>query len=286
MVNRSATHPASLPAEGPFGPLLVNLSTRYAQGLWLAEPRWNHATPGPLPLGSGDTLSVAGIEGHLVAPHAGLERLWFIHLRGDVEAAMAAHGRPIRYDYLDREYPLSAYQTIFANRLGSAEMPSAGRPFTKRVLADLEGRGVGVAAITLHTGVSSLEIEVDDLADVAMYAEPFEVSSETAAAVNATRERGHRVIAVGTTVVRALESASDGKRLRPARGFTRRFIRPGSDGIVVDGILTGLHDPQATHLAMLFAIAGKAAVMAGYAEAIRRGYLWHEFGDSHLLLRD
>ena len=284
VANRSATLPASLPALGPFGRMLLNLSTRYAPGLWLTEPRFSHAEPGPLPLSAGEILEVAGLAAQLVAPYPGLERLWFVHFRGDVAAAMRAHGRPIRYGYLERSYPLSAYQTLFADRPGSAEMPSAGRPFSNRVLSNLKAHGVGVATLTLHTGVSSLEVEVEDLDDLSLYPEPFEVPAPTAERVNAARSGGHRVIAIGTTVVRALESAFDGERVHPSRGFTGRFIRPGAGGDAVNGILTGLHDPQATHLAMLYAIAGRDTVMEGYAEAVRARYLWHEFGDSHLIL--
>lgn len=286
VANRSATLPASLSAMGPWGPFRLNLSTRYAPTLWLAEPRWSHAEPGPLPLAAGERIDVAGVGAHLVAPHAGLERLWFVRFDRSIDDAMAAHGEPIRYRYLAEAQPLERYQTVFADRPGSAEMPSAGRPFTRAVLDALAARGVGLATITLHTGVSSLEVEVDDLDRLTMYAEPFEVDSATAERVNAAHARGGRVIAVGTTVVRALESAwDDGEgRVRPTRGFTRRFVQPESYRGVADGLITGLHDPMATHLAMLYAVAGRGLVLGGYEEAVARGYLWHEFGDSHLLL--
>ena len=175
VVNRSATLPASLPAEATFGPFRLNLSTRYAPTLWLAEPRWSHADPGPLPLAPGERVVVAGVEAHLVAPHAGLERLWFVSFAGDIDAAMHTHGVPIRYAYLEHDQPLERYQTVFADTPGSAEMPSAGRPFSSRVLAALRARGVAVTSLTLHTGVSSLEVDVDDLEALTMYAEPFEV---------------------------------------------------------------------------------------------------------------
>jgi S-adenosylmethionine:tRNA ribosyltransferase-isomerase len=287
VANRSATLPASLPASGPWGAFRLNLSTRYAPALWLAEPRWSHDEPGPLPLAAGDRATVAGIPVHFVAPHAGLERLWFVRFDTPPDAAMATLGEPIRYRYLAESQPLERYQTVFADTPGSAEMPSAGRPFTRALLDGLEARGIGLTTITLHTGVSSLEVEQEDLARLTMYAEPFEVNAEAARHVNATRQRGGRVIGVGTTAVRALESAWDDRsgRLRPARGFTRRFVQPESHRGVVDGLITGLHDPRATHLAMLYAVAGRDLVLEGYREAVARGYLWHEFGDSHLLLR-
>lgn len=163
-------------------------------------------------------------------------------------------------------------------------MPSAARPFTERVLEDLAAGGVTIAPLTLHTGVSSLDIEVEEVEDQVMYPEPFEVPAATADAVNAAANEGHRVIAVGTTAVRALESAYDGRRVRATRGFTRLYIHPGRGINVVDGLLTGFHDPMASHLAMLFAIAGQELVRSSYAEAVAAGYLWHEFGDSNLIL--
>jgi S-adenosylmethionine:tRNA ribosyltransferase-isomerase len=284
VVNTSATLPASLPANGRFGAFTLNLSTRYADRLWLAEPRWHAAKPGPLPLQAGETFEVAGMSARLVAPYPGLPRLWFVAFDGSAEMAMADEGAPIRYGYVEPPFPpLSAYQTVFALRPGSAAMPSAARPFSPLVLDDLQKRNVTVAPIELQTGVSSLEIE-DDAAGRALYPEPFSVPVETAAAVNAARRERRTVIAVGTTVVRALESAWDGERVRPGRGFTRLFIHPERGINTVDGLITGFHDPHATHLAMLQAIAGENLVSSAYGEAAREEYLWDEFGDSHLIL--
>ncbi|HXF61635.1 MAG TPA: S-adenosylmethionine:tRNA ribosyltransferase-isomerase [Caldilineaceae bacterium] len=284
VVNRSAVIPASLPAQSKLGPCLLNLSTHYGGGLWLAEPRWSHAQPGPLPLAEGDTLLVGETAIRLLAQHPGLPRLWFVQFEGDWEAVVRDHGAPIRYGYVDQPYPLEAYQTIFARDPGSAEMPSAARPFTPRVLASLRARGVGLAEIVLHTGVSSHEVEAEEVEEQALYAEPFWVPAATARAVNSARLAGRRVIAVGTTVVRALESAWQAGEVRPAQGFTRVFVHPGRGVHAVDGLLTGLHDTGATHLAMLYALAGQPFIRAAYAEAVRQGYLWHEFGDSHLIL--
>jgi S-adenosylmethionine:tRNA ribosyltransferase-isomerase len=282
VVNDSATLPASLPAVGSVGPFILNLATDYGKNLWLAEPRWSPSEPGPLPLEAGERLQVAGLEATLLSPYPGLPRLRFVRLDGDVTAAMYAYGEPIRYGYLARSHPLEAYQTIFARVPGSAEMPSAARPFSGRVLKSLEEKGIDIKTITLHTGVSSLEL-TDGAKEHVLYPEPFAVPAETAAAVNAARQDGRRVIAVGTTVVRALESAWDGSGLVARRGFTRLYLHPGRGVRVVNGILTGFHDPKASHLAMLHAIAGKDLVQEGYGEAVREGYLWHEFGDVHLL---
>lgn len=284
VVNESATIPASLPAEGRIGPFVVNLSTNYGGGLWLVEPRWSVGEPGPLPLKQGDEVRMAGLAVRLVSEYPRLERLWFAHIVGDVAAALTEHGSPIRYGYLDQGYPLEAYQTIFARVPGSAEMPSAARPFTQDVLDGLEQRGVELAGIVLHTGVSSLEIEAGRLQDQVLYPEPFKVSPAAAWAVNEAKDEGRRVIAVGTTVVKALESAWDGQQVRPASGFTRSYIHPGRRPHAVAGLLTGFHDPMASHLAMLYALAGEETVRSAYAEAVAEGYLWHEFGDSNLIL--
>jgi S-adenosylmethionine:tRNA ribosyltransferase-isomerase len=284
VVNHSATLPASLPARGELGDFLLNLSTDYGDGVWLAEPRWSTDQPGPLPLEPSETITVSGVSARLIAPHPGLPRLWFLHAAGDLRAAMTQAGCPIRYGYVSQPYGIDAYQTIFAETPGSAEMPSAARPFTPRVLQSLRQRNIQIAGITLHTGVSSLEVESERVEDHPLYAEPFHVPVETAQAVNAARADGRRVIAVGTTVVRALESAWDGANVCPARGFTRRYIHPGRGVNTVDGLISGLHDPLASHLAMLYAVAGEALIRSAYAEAVAHGYLWHEFGDSHLIL--
>jgi len=289
VVNTSATLPASLPARHPgLGPLLANVSTHYGDGLYLVEPRRSAAEPGPLPLEPGDTLDIGGVAVRLVAPHPGLPRLWFVRAESDLQRAMDRAGAPIRYGYLEAPYPpLADYQTLFARQPGSAEMPSAGRPFTARVVDALRAKGIGLAEVTLHTGVSSHEVEADAVEEQPLYAEPFAVPQRTADAVNAARREGRPVIAVGTTVVRALESAWDDgeiERVRPAAGFTRLMVHPGHPVRTVDGLITGLHDPLASHLALLYAVAPQDLVREGYAEAVREGYLWHEFGDSHLLL--
>ena len=284
VVNRSATLPASLPAEGKGGPFILNLSTRYSSSVWLAEPRWSAVEPGPLPFAPGEQVRVAGLDAKLLSPYPGLPRLWFVQFERPLDEAIRQHGRPIRYGYVQGEHTLDAYQTVFASVPGSAEMPSAARPFTERVLERLSRKGVNLASVILHTGVSSLEIETDDIEQHPLYPEPFSVPSETARAVNETRAKGGRVIAVGTTVVRALESAWDGQGVYATEGFTRLYLHPGRPVHVVNGLLTGFHDPKASHLAMLYAIAGKELVQEGYAQAVAAAYLWHEFGDSHLIL--
>ncbi|HET7041083.1 MAG TPA: S-adenosylmethionine:tRNA ribosyltransferase-isomerase, partial [Gemmatimonadales bacterium] len=223
VVNASATLPASLPARHPaLDPLIANVSTEYGGGLHLIEFRKSAAEPGPLPLEVGDILEIAGLPARLVAPHPGLPRLWLTRVESGLRRAMERVGSPIRYGYLEPPYPpLSPYQTLFARQPGSAEMPSAGRPFTPRVVDALQARGIDLAAITLHTGVSSHEVEADEVEQQPLYAEPFAVPRRTADQINAARREGRPIIAVGTTVVRALESAWDGGRVRAAAGFTR-----------------------------------------------------------------
>jgi len=285
VVNTSATLPASLPVRGDAGEFLLNVSTQYGDAVWLAEPRFGVGSPGPVPLDPAAPLSSGAVQFHPIGPFPGIERLWFFRADGSVPAAMTERGRPIRYGYVDEAYPLAAYQTVFSRVPGSAEMPSAGRPFSARVLDALRDRGVGVAEVLLHTGVSSLESEAGGAELPPVYPEPFDVPRETAERIRATREARHRVIAVGTTVLRALETAWDGCRVAPRSGFTRLVLGPGRPVRSVDGLVTGFHDPRTSHLALLFGLAGEERVRTAYSEAVERRYLWHEFGDSHLLWR-
>ncbi|MDE2573313.1 MAG: S-adenosylmethionine:tRNA ribosyltransferase-isomerase, partial [bacterium] len=187
-------------------------------------------------------------------------------------------GRPITYPYVTREWPIEAYQTVYAREPGSAEMPSAGRPFTPELVERLRAMGC-IATLTLHAGVASLERGEEPPE------ERFEVPPETATAIARARARGGRVIAVGTTVVRALESAADARgRIYAARGWTDLVVTPNRPVRTVDALLTGFHEPRSTHLAMLEAIAGVEHVARAYREALAERYLWHEFGDAHLLL--
>ena len=284
VVNESATLPASLPAtreDGP--PFRLNLSTDYGDGVWLAEPRWGPDRPGPIALRAGEAVVAGGETLRAIGPYPSVDRLWFFQARGSLARAMERFGAPIRYGYLDHSYPLEAYQTVFGSVPGSSEMPSAGRPFTDRLLRELARREVGVARLWLHTGVSSLEADPGPHPVPPVYPEPFEVGPATAERVNATREAGGRVIAVGTTVVRALETSCDGRRVRPGRGFSRRVLEASDRIRSIDGLITGLHDARTSHLALLIAFAGEDRVRESYRQAVTHGYLWHEFGDSHLI---
>jgi S-adenosylmethionine:tRNA-ribosyltransferase-isomerase (queuine synthetase) len=279
--NTSGTLPAEVRAGGQ---LAVHFSTPLPDGGWLVELR---AIAGPATIPNdagvaGDTIRLpAGARLTLAARVTG--RLWRAELSTAVVPYLLRYGVPIRYSYVRREWPLAAYQTVFATRPGSAEMPSASRPFTPEVVTRLITRGVTFAPLTLDTGVSSLE------GDEEPYPEPYDVPPATARLVNLTRRDGGRVIAAGTTVVRALETAA---RTRPAAdgmvaasaGWTDHIVTPGSGVLAVDGLLTGLHEPRSSHLRMLAAFAWPALLDRCYTAAIGGRYLWHEFGDVHLLL--
>lgn len=286
VVNESQTLPASLPASAAFGDFRLNLSTEYGPGLWLAEPRWSHERPGPLPLTDGTTIVAGGLPATIVGRFPSIPRLAFVRFEGDVHGALQQVGSPIHYGYLAEAPGLDAYQTIFAKVPGSAEMPSAGRPFSARVLSGLREKGIRIAPIVLHASVSSLEPGDDVTGASPLLPEPFEVSAATVQAVRAARERGGRVLAVGTTVVRALESAASPNGLRASRGFTRRYVALPAIANSVDGLLTGFHTEASTHLELLAAVAGREIVQRSYRHAREAGYLWHEFGDVQLLLRE
>jgi S-adenosylmethionine:tRNA ribosyltransferase-isomerase len=192
---------------------------------------------------------------------------------------LTQHGKPIRYAYVPVDWPISMYQTVYATELGSAEMPSAGRAFTPEIITRLVAGGVTVAPLVLHTGVASLEDHEPP------YEEFYRVPLETARAVNQARLDRRRVIAVGTTCVRALETITDASGItHPGEGWTKLIVTPQRGVRAVDGILTGWHEPKATHLAMLEAIAGRAHLELAYRAALEHRYLWHEFGDLHLIL--
>ncbi len=286
VVNESATLPASLPARGRLGKFRIHLSTEYGPGLWVAEPRWETVQQGPIPLMEGERIEVAGEPARWVASYPGIPRLGFLRFDEDPTAAIARAGRPIRYAYLGHDYPLATYQTVFARVPGSAEMASAARPFSHRLVRDLRALGVGFAPIVLHAGVSSLETGPGVPVANLLYPEPFEVPAPTVESILAARRRGGRIVAVGTTVARALETAATGGCLRPARGFTRLYLSPDRPSVTFDGLLTGFHTATSTHLALLASFAGADRLDRSYRAALVRGYLWHEFGDSQLFLRD
>jgi S-adenosylmethionine:tRNA ribosyltransferase-isomerase len=284
VINTSGTLAAAVTGVDQAGRRLdVHLSGRLPAGLWMVELRVGgrpHFTAT-----AGDAIDLpGGGRVTLLAPHAlhrqGV-RLWVAvaDVPGSVPAYVAIHGRPITYGYARGEWPLSAYQNVYVTEAGSAEMPSAGRPFSLEVITRLVARGIGVTPLLLHTGVASLE------SGELPYPEYFKVPTATAHRVNAARRDGGRVIAVGTTVVRALETVVDRSgKVHPGNGWTDMIVTPARRVRSVDGLLTGWHEPEASHLAMLEAIAGPKLLERSYTVALEEGYLWHEFGDVHLVL--
>ena len=287
--NDSATVPGELDAERTgHGPVVLHLATPLEDGSWVVEIRTApDASRAVLDAAPGDRLSTGPVELELVEPYPRRgsspsghgNRLWRAAVHGPLFAHLTEAGRAIAYGYLPRRYPLSAYQTVFGVRPGSAEMASAGRGFTPALITDLVTRGISLAPVTLHTGLSSQE------AGEAPQAERFAVPVPTARLVNTVREGGGRVVAVGTTVTRALESAlGEDDRVRPAAGWTERVVTPSDPPRVVTGLVTGWHDPLASHLLLVEAVAGPVLAQRAYDEAVAGGYLWHEFGDAALLL--
>lgn len=295
VINTSGTLPAALPAERMDGtPLELHLSTRLPAGLWSVEARLPNDAEmtGTRPFydaNAGETLRLpGGASCTLLAAYAregavakGHGRLWIaaLALPEPLQMYLVRYGFPIRYGYVPRAWPIEYYQTAYATEPGSAEMPSAGRAFTPDLIARLVARGVQVAPLLLHTGVASLEDHEPP------YEEEYHVPLETARLVNAAHVAHRRVIAVGTTVVRALETVTDEEgTTHPGEGWTGVVITPERGMRAVDALLTGLHEPRASHLAMLETLAGREHLERAYGEALREGYLWHEFGDLHLIL--
>jgi S-adenosylmethionine:tRNA ribosyltransferase-isomerase len=327
VANDSATLPAALAARRADGtPFRLHLSTRIADDLWIAEPRTadglqlsEPSTDGlqlgepciPILAGERAALAEDSVVTFLAPVDAAHPRLWYAGfvLPRSIDAFLARHGAPIRYRYVAEAFPLADYQTIFARVPGSAEMPSAGRPFTQRVLDAVRAAGAEFATITLHTGVSSPERHERP------YREWYDVPPQTAEALNTTHRRGGRVIAIGTTVVRALEStarpsesgtssaqaiassapqaiaSSAAQAIAPSAaeaiassGWTGLIVTPERGVALVDGLLTGFHEPAASHLDLLRAFADAPLLEAAYDRAAGRGYLWHEFGDVHLIV--
>jgi S-adenosylmethionine:tRNA ribosyltransferase-isomerase len=279
VVNTSGTLPAQVRAGGR----AIHFATPRPDGSWLVELRIRHGKTS-MPNGPGSPGQVIAMPGEATLTLLGpaTARLWRARLSVAVLPYLLTYGVPIRYSYVPRDWPLPYYQTVFALTPGSAEMPSASRPFTGEVVSKLVARGVLIAPVTLHTGVSSLEDGEDP------YPEPYDVPPTTARLVNEARAAGGRVIAVGTTVVRALETAAlaggAGGVVVASAGWTSHVVTAASGVRAVDGLLTGLHEPRSSHLRMLAAFARPELLGRCYQAAIKSRYLWHEFGDVHLML--
>ncbi|MBO0804897.1 MAG: S-adenosylmethionine:tRNA ribosyltransferase-isomerase [Nocardiopsaceae bacterium] len=273
VVNNSRTLPAAVRAGRRQE---IHFSTPLPGGDWLVEVRVP-ARKSSMPNGSaapGDVIALpGGASLRLLGRYSA--RLWRARPSVAVIPYLLRYGMPIKYQYAEGPWGISAYQTVFGLHPGSAEMPSAARPFTPSGVAALAARGVLIAPVTLHCGVSSLEADEDP------YPEQYDVPPATARLVRHVKRSGGRVIAAGTTVVRALETTGGA----PGAGWTSHVVTPETGVSVADGLLTGMHEPRSSHLRMLAAFHDEELLRRCYDEALDRGYLWHEFGDTHLLLR-
>ncbi len=288
VINTSGTLNAALPAHRGDGTQLeLHLSTHLPNGLWVVEMRayQDHQEKTTRPFYDarpGESFQLpAGASTILHTPYRTSRRLWLatLNLPDPLHPYLDRYGSPIHYSYVKQGWPLSYYQTVYTTEMGSAEMPSAGRAFTPELLTRLVASGIQVAPLLLHTGVASLEH------DELPYEEYYRVPESTARLVNAAHRARQRVIAVGTTVVRALETVTDITGItHRGEGWTDVVITPQRGIRAVNGLLTGLHEPLSTHLAMLEALAGREHLQVTYREALKERYLWHEFGDLHLIL--
>lgn len=287
VINNSATVNGQIDGVRLGAPVVLHAAGRLEDDTWVIELRSAPDAARPvLDASPGETIGVGELPVTLLSPypHEGSSptgagnRLWRAQVEGDLRTLLDRDGRPISYGYLDRRYPLSAYQSVFSRLPGSAEMASAGRPFTDALVTRLVSRGIEVAPITLHTGVSSQE------AGEGPQPEWFHVPAPTARLVALTRASGGRVIAVGTTATRALESAVLDGTIQESWGWTDRVVTPEHPPQVVNGLVTGWHDAQASHLLLVEAIAGARLAQAAYDAAVAERYHWHEFGDSALFL--
>ncbi len=281
VVNRSRTLPAALPATRADGGIVQLRPCVRRPGRWDALSVQPHPPHANVPLRAGEELRISErMTAQVLGRRPDIPLLWRLAVSHDGLEEIEALGEPIRYSYVPDPIPLDFYQNVYAGRAGSAEMPSAGRPFSRELLASLRASGVDTAEILLHTGLSSFQDDDFD-AQHHLFEEWFEVDAEAAAAVN----QASRVVAVGTTVVRALESAAgaDGRVWR-ARDWTSLAIQGGRTILAVDALITGLHEPTASHLDLLRAFVDEPLLRRAYDEAIEHRYLWHEFGDSMLVL--
>jgi S-adenosylmethionine:tRNA ribosyltransferase-isomerase len=295
-------HVADLPALLRRGDLLVFNDTRVvAARLHAVKPTGGQvevllerALPGgealvqmraSKPVRAGATLLTAGGTLHVLGRE---DPLWRIVTPGDALAFFEAHGEVPLPPYIDRpadDSDRERYQSIFAREPGAVAAPTASLHFDAGLLAALQAQGVDTATVTLHVGAGTFQpLRVEDPAEHVMHAERYHVPAALVEAVRQARARGGRVVAVGTTVARTLESAAADGELRATAGETRLFIRPGYAFGVVDALLTNFHLPESTLLMLVAALAGRERILAAYAHAVAGGYRFFSYGDAMLIL--
>jgi S-adenosylmethionine:tRNA ribosyltransferase-isomerase len=293
VLNISRTVPAALPGVTSDGQEIeMRLSSHYSSNgngsgrIWQAvfKPDSAVITPGlKLVFGNGALTAIVRKK------REHIPKLWEIEFAPTdrpIHTWLEQLGRPIKYDYVPDTWGLDFYQTAYAAVPGSSEMPSAGRAFTPELLQHIEAMGVALAKIILHTGVSNIDIETEQVEQHTMYEEWYQVAPEAAATINRARANGGRVIAIGTTPTRTLETVTDEQGIiHPGEGWTSLYITPSYRFKAIDALVTGLHEAKTTRLVLATAFAGDAElVLKAYNEAIQQGYLWHEFGDLSLIL--
>jgi S-adenosylmethionine:tRNA ribosyltransferase-isomerase len=192
---------------------------------------------------------------------------------------------PIVPPYAKKRISIDHLQNVYAKIEGSAEMPTAGRHFTKELMKKLEKQGIKFAYVTLHTGLSSIAIGEATFEEHTMYEEKYSISQETADTINETRENGSQIVGCGTTTVRVLETVADnGGNVKPGGGYTDLYIYPGYTWKIIDVLITNFHPWRTSRIALAAAFTGKDLLMEGYNQAIERGYMFYDYGDSTLTL--
>jgi S-adenosylmethionine:tRNA ribosyltransferase-isomerase len=293
VLNVSSTVPAALPGVTDDGQEIeLRLSeprSLHGNGsgrIWQAvfKPDSAVITPG-LRLSFGDGVLTAVVR----QQREDIAKLWEVEFGPTdrpIQRWLQTLGRPIKYDYVQERWGLEYYQTVYAAVPGSAEMPSAGRAFTPELLEQIQSKGVALAQIILHTGVSNIDIETEQVEQHTMYEEWYQVTPEAAETINRARANGGRVVAIGTTPTRTLETVTDEQGVVHAgEGWTGLYITPGYRFKAIDALVTGLHEAKSTRLVLATAFTGdQALVLRAYHEAIDQGYLWHEFGDLSLII--
>ncbi|ARI77401.1 S-adenosylmethionine:tRNA ribosyltransferase-isomerase [Halobacillus mangrovi] len=278
VLNKSRTIPPVLRGSQGNNPIEIRLSRKLSTNQWEALVLGrviNRKQPIYFPDGVTARIAGMGSERPLVS-------LTFSETGSSLFSFIYDYGDPIRYEYIDYPWPLDTYQTVYGSVPGSAEMPSAGRAFTWKMIKHLKAKGIKIAFLHLHTGLSYYED--DRWPDPKNHPEPYHVPLETVKIIQQAKAARKRIIAVGTTVVRALEtSVNEEGNLYESEGNTSLYVDQHYKHAVVDGLLTGFHEPEASHLDMLSSFLPANELLKAYEEALQNNYLWHEFGDMNLL---
>lgn len=279
VLNNSRTIPSVLKGRQGKREIEVRLSRRITENSWeVLIATGLYSSHNQIEFENGITATIEGEGSELP-----LIRIRFNASGQKLYEMFYEYGEPIRYEYIEKPWPLEAYQTVYASVPGSVEMPSAGRAFTWKLIQQLKQKGVSVVFLQLHAGLSYYGN--DQWPEPSHHPESYNIPKETAAVINDAKRNGNRIIAVGTTVVRTLETvANQDGFVQAGEGITTLYIKEGYTLKCVDGLITGMHEPEASHLDLLSTLIEKNKLMAAYKEAIQKEYLWHEFGDMNLII--